>query len=324
MARYMHQRGDLCPRHHYIVTFRKPQTLLNEFLKKTTGNVKNCRLYCIYRTKAQEIAGGCRYGAEREKTMRVVCKKRNLFQRIWKKIIIVILGACAAAGLMACYPEMKHSEIFAVPVQQETKEAIQTRLEELLENNPELQDFVDGYANSDGSVTGGIDEEEKEEDSPLFLQWDERWGYAPYGDSCIGISGCAPTCLSMVIFSLTRDETATPDALADYAMRHNYYVQGKGTQWSFLTDAGSRYSVQGTEISLDENIMKAELDEGHPIIASMRPGDFTTEGHFIVIYGYDEEGFLVHDPNSRLRSEEEWTFKTLYPQIKNLWAYSLE
>lgn len=324
MARYMHQRGDLCPRHHYIVTFRKPQTLLNEFLKKTTGNVKNCCLYCIYRTKAQEIAGGCRYGAEREKTMRVVCKKRNLFQRIWKKIIIVMLGACAAAGLMACYPEMKHSEIFAVPVQQETKEAIQTRLEELLENNPELQDFVDGYANSDGSVTGGIDEEEKEEDSPLFLQWDERWGYASYGDSCIGISGCAPTCLSMVIFSLTRDETATPDALADYAMRHNYYVQGKGTQWSFLTDAGSRYSVQGTEISLDENTMKTELDEGHPIIASMRPGDFTTEGHFIVIYGYDEEGFLVHDPNSRLRSEEEWTFKTLYPQIKNLWAYSLE
>lgn len=94
------------------------------------------------------------------KTMRVVCKKRNLFQRIWKKIIIVILGACAAAGLMACYPEMKHSEIFAVPVQQETKEAIQTRLVELLENNPELQDFVDGYANSDGSVTGGIDEED--------------------------------------------------------------------------------------------------------------------------------------------------------------------
>ena len=56
----------------------------------------------------------------------------------------------------------------------------------------------------------------------------------------------------------------------------------------------------------------------------MRPGDFTTEGHFIVIYGYDEEGFLVHDPNSRLRSEEEWTFQTLYPQIKNLWAYSME
>lgn len=82
--------------------------------------------------------------------------------------------------------------------------------------------------------------------------------------------------------------------------------------------------MQGTETPLDENTMKAQLDEGHPIIASMRPGDFTTEGHFIVIYGYDEEGFLVHDPNSRLRSEEEWTFQTLYPQIKNLWAYSME
>ena len=67
MARYLHQRGALAPRHHYIVTFRKPQTLLNEFLKKTTGNVKNCRLYCVYRTKAREIAGGCHHSAEREK-----------------------------------------------------------------------------------------------------------------------------------------------------------------------------------------------------------------------------------------------------------------
>lgn len=113
--------------------------------------------------------------------MRVVCKKRNLFQRIWKKIIIVILGACAAAGLMACYPEMKHSEIFAVPVQQETKEAIQTRLEELLENNPEMQDFVDGYENSDGSVTGGIDEEEKKEDSPLFYNGMKDGAMRPTG-----------------------------------------------------------------------------------------------------------------------------------------------
>ena len=195
----------------------------------------------------------------------------------------------------------------------------------LAEKNPETAQFVKDYENYEGNPDDiDISKEVEKGEIPLFLQWDERWGYASYGDSCIGISGCAPTCLSMVIFSLTRDETATPDALADYAMRHNYYVQGKGTLWSFLTDAGSKYSVQGTEMSLDENTMKAELDEGHPIIASMRPGDFTTEGHFIVIYGYDEEGFLVHDPNSRLRSEEKWTFQTLYPQIKNLWAYSME
>lgn len=256
--------------------------------------------------------------------MRVVCKRRNIWQRLWKKIILLLLCVCAAAGLGACYPRLRHSGVIVVPVQQETREAIQTRLEDLLQNNPEMEEFVDGYMNSDGSVTGGIDEEEMGEDSPLFLQWDERWGYAPYGDSCIGISGCAPTCLSMVIFSLTRNEEATPDVLAAYAMKHGYYVQGTGTLWSFLTDAGKKYEVQGSEIALDEAVMEDELDSGHPIIASMRPGDFTTAGHFIVIYGYDAEGFLVHDPNSRQRSEEEWTYDTLYPQIKNLWAYSAE
>ena len=259
-------------------------------------------------------------------------------------VLLLIVIGCVLGVVASCRQRSRNQQAVNAPAepaarleQQEESEVTREAyiashkkeypqsLLELLERNPETVDFVYDYPKEgkkqhkidlSGEVTQGT--------IPLFLQWDERWGYQEYGSDMLAITGCGPTCLSMVIFSLTRDETATPDALADYAMRHNYYVQGKGTLWSFLTDAGSKYSVQGTELSLDENTMKAELDEGHPIIASMRPGDFTTEGHFIVIYGYDEEGFLVHDPNSRLRSEEEWTFKTLYPQIKNLWAYSPE
>ena len=81
-----------------------------------------------------------------------------------------------------------------------------------LANNPEMADFVSGYPDSDG-VTGGITASEKEQEFPLFLQWDPRWGYAPYGNSCIGLAGCGPTCLSMVLFCLTRDETITPDRI---------------------------------------------------------------------------------------------------------------
>lgn len=246
-------------------------------------------------------------------------RKRN------KRIIgMIFLFVIVAAGFALRHVKPIRQGFFTEPVQQEDKAAMQDTLYDLLQNNPELADFVAGFAQADGSVTGGISKEEKEEDSPLFLQWDARWGYAPYGESCIGISGCAPTCLSMVIFSLTRDEAATPDKLADYSMEHGYYASGIGTQWSFLKDAAKEYGVVSSETSLDDTIMKRELDNGHPIIASVRKGDFTTQGHFIVIYGYDQEGFLIHDPNSRNRSAQKWTFEVLEPQIKNLWSYSID
>ena len=33
---------------------------------------------------------------------------------------------------------------------------------------------------------------------PLFLQWDERWGYRSYGGDFLAVTGCGPTALSMV------------------------------------------------------------------------------------------------------------------------------
>ena len=60
--------------------------------------------------------------------------------------------------------------------------------------NQEMTDFVKGYLTSDGTVTGGISGEEKGQNFPLFLQWDKRWGYSPYGRSSISISGCGPAC----------------------------------------------------------------------------------------------------------------------------------
>lgn len=33
---------------------------------------------------------------------------------------------------------------------------------------------------------------------PFHLQWDERWGYYPYGNGVIGVLGCGPMSLSLV------------------------------------------------------------------------------------------------------------------------------
>lgn len=197
------------------------------------------------------------------------------------------------------------------------------QLLEALANNPELGDFAVHYLEKKGTVTGeGLTESEMEQEFPLFLQWDPRWGYASYGeDSVVGLSGCGPTALSMVLYYLTGDESLTPDKIAAYSMENGYYFSGTGTAWLLLEDVPPLYGVSVSQPATDALIMRQALDRGEIIICSMSPGDFTIGGHFIVIYGYTREGFLVNDPNCVARSRQSWTYEQLESQIKNMWVF---
>lgn len=187
--------------------------------------------------------------------------------------------------------------------------------------NPEMTDFAYGYLYSDGSVTGGFTENEQPEDYPLFLQWDIRWGYMPYGErGVVGSSGCGPACLSMAVFYLTGNRECTPDAVAQYSLDEGHYVDGVGTAWALLDNYPTEYGLTVTHPSINEENMKAHLDKGNILICSVRPGDFTSEGHFIVIYGYDENGFKVNDPKCIYRSRLSWTYEQIQDDIKRIWS----
>jgi len=203
-------------------------------------------------------------------------------------------------------------------------ESYPEKLLEALANNPEMADFVENYHEKKGQVEGGLTDEEKQQDYPLFLQWDPRWGYAQYGDeSIIGLSGCGPTCLSMVLYYLTKDETLTPDKIAEYSMENGYYLAGTGTMWSLLEELPPRYGVTVSQPETYEWTMKSELDKGNILICSMGAGDFTAGGHFIVIYGYDENGFKVNDSNCVARSRQSWSYKQIERQIKHIWSFGI-
>lgn len=187
--------------------------------------------------------------------------------------------------------------------------------------NPEMTDFAYGYLYSDGSVTGGFTENEQPEDYPLLLQWDIRWGYMPYGErGVVGSSGCGPACLSMAVFYLTGNRECTPDAVAQYSLDEGHYVDGVGTAWALLDNYPTEYGLTVTHPSINEETMKAHLDKGNILICSVRPGDFTSEGHFIVIYGYDENGFKVNDPKCIYRSRLSWTYEQIQDDIKRIWS----
>lgn len=180
-----------------------------------------------------------------------------------------------------------------------------------------VRDFFPSW----GKPACQLTEEEMNATPPLLLQTDRRWADAAYGNSDIKTSGCAPTCMAMVIVGLTHNEKVTPKSVADYAVKKGYYEEGKGTTWEFITEGGKHWKVQGVEISLSYKSIKNQLDEGHPIICSMRPGDFTDEGHFIVLTQIENGKIKLHDPNSLERSNCQWDYETLEPQIKNLWAF---
>jgi len=189
-----------------------------------------------------------------------------------------------------------------------------------LAENPEMTDFICGYPDADGSVTGGFTEQELEQEYPLFLQFDPRWGYYPYGISVMAESGCGPTCLSMALLYLTGDETITPDAVGQYSMDNGYYVTNVGTAWALLDEYPKLHGLSSNVISVSDENMKQELEEGNILICSMRPGEFTSGGHFVVVYGTDEEGYRVNDPKCVYRSNRSWSYEELATDIKRLWC----
>lgn len=194
---------------------------------------------------------------------------------------------------------------------------------DMLERNPDMLDFVKDYPEKKGTVSADTIGEVKKGEFPLLLQWDKRWGYGYYGDSSVAVSGCAPTALSMVIAGLTGDNTVTPYTVACFAEENGYYVPDAGTSWSLMTEGSSHFGVKGTELPLAESSVLNALNSGTPIICSVRPGDFTTVGHFIVLVGTEDGKIRVNDPNSEETSSRLWDYETLASQIKNLWKFTI-
>lgn len=195
---------------------------------------------------------------------------------------------------------------------------------DLLTKNSETENFVLNYPlEKDYYSTEPLDECLNQEEVPLLMQWDSRWGYYEYGDNVMGLTGCGPTCLSMVAIHLLQDSSLTPIFVANYADRNGYYADGVGTAWSFMSQGASGLGLYAQEVGLDENRVMNYLRQGKPIICAMGRGDFTETGHFIVMIGAEDGKIKVNDPNSKERSEKLWDFGDIKYQIKNMWVYSV-
>lgn len=198
---------------------------------------------------------------------------------------------------------------------------------DLASKNEETIDFVADYPKYSEKVNTenkSIKKDYVKGEIPLFIQWDKRWGYDKYGSEFMAINGCGPTSLAMVVVGLTENTEINPKVVAEYSRDNGYLVNGVGSSWSLMTEGSKNFGVLGTEIPLSENTIISKLKNGQPIIASMGPGEFTTQGHYIVLTGVDDNGrIVVNDSNSKLRSEKTWDIDVFMRETKNLWVFKL-
>ena len=153
--------------------------------------------------------------------------------------------------------------------------------------------------------------------TPYYLQWDNRWAYDNLYPTNIGISGCGPTSLSMIISRLTNN-LIYPNEMAQKASK---FMNDGGMDWAFIDHIAKEYNLKVTDINLDKDKMIKALEDG-PLLISVGRGYFTLYGHILVIDSYKDGKFIINDPNSVKSSIREWEYDDISDQILKIWKFS--
>lgn len=143
-----------------------------------------------------------------------------------------------------------------------------------------------------------------------YLQTDSRWKSKPYRvtgeNSTIGSAGCGPTCAAMVIATM-KDKAVTPVETCAWSVAHGYKALNQGTYYSYFHPQLAAYGIEckqllGSRIINQPNHpihdqVKEYLAQGYYVIALMGPGTWTTGGHFVLLWGWDDK-VRINDPAS--------------------------
>lgn len=153
--------------------------------------------------------------------------------------------------------------------------------------------------------------------TPYYLQWDNRWAYDNLYPTNIGISGCGPTSLSMIISRLTNN-LIYPNEMAQKASK---FMNDGGMDWAFIDHIAKEYNLKVTDINLDKDKMIKALEDS-PLLISVGRGYFTLYGHILVIDSYKDGKFIINDPNSVKNSIIGWEYDDISDQILKIWKFS--
>ena len=178
---------------------------------------------------------------------------------------------------------------------------------------------------STGSCAGGNGQSTQYVDGfTVYSQYDPDWVNHPYSSSTIGISGCGPAAMAMIITALT-DQSVTPVQTADYAGSIGMYQEGVGSSWTIGPRLAEHWGLQSEPVERNVAAITAALREGKLIIApGQGPKPFTSGGHFIVIRGITADGmFKIADSGHNDTSTQDWDPDFIVSNMRDGGSYAI-
>ena len=144
-----------------------------------------------------------------------------------------------------------------------------------------------------------------------YKQYDKKWAsimYSNHGDKkqTIKSSGCGPTSMADIVATLI-DSKVTPATLAELSMKWGCRTYSSGTAWSFFPKIAEYYAFSKYVKSATLATLKSCLDSGGYVVASMGKGYWTSGGHYICIWKYDDKYIYANDPASGSRKKQNAT-----------------
>lgn len=154
---------------------------------------------------------------------------------------------------------------------------------------------------------------------PLYYQWDSRWSLVPYGTSTIGKGGCG-ICSSAMVVSYWTGKSVTPPKLVEWAY---IYHTPQGSSHALYAAVAKHYNLRYKDLGLSKESMVDELKKGHTVIASMGPGEFTSNSHLIVLRTIKKGKIRVNDPNdnsNKNHANKKYTPDAIHSEAKHYWS----
>ena len=166
-----------------------------------------------------------------------------------------------------------------------------------------------------------------------YLQTDPKWAAldysAPGEETTIAASGCGPTAMAMVLATWA-DKSVTPKTECAWALAHGYKAPRQGTYYGYFEPAGARYGLQVTRLNwsnLYGNSRSAyhaqardALDRGDLVIACMGKGNWTSSGHYVLVWKIQGNIVYINDPASTRAVRTQGDYNLFKQQVKYYWV----
>ena len=166
-----------------------------------------------------------------------------------------------------------------------------------------------------------------------YLQTDPRWGsldYSAKGEkTTIRASGCGPTAMAMVLATWA-DPAINPKTECAWALANGFKAPHQGTYYGYFEAAGRRFGLKtyrlnyanlyGNDRSAYHAQARDAIDRGDLVIACMGKGNWTSSGHYVLVWKVDGDTIYINDPASTLARRTRGSWALFKQQVKYYWT----